>query len=207
MSEIYTIGYTGFTINDFISTLKHYDINCVIDVRSLPLSSHYSDYNKSLLESLLRRHRIIYRNYSYEFGARQDNHLFYTRDYLDFGKFTASRQFLSGMEKIKQGMALGYKFVLMCAEKRPEVCHRNIMVARKFYENGHDVKNILSDGSIIFQDEIEKLLVDDYFPLRNQLSLFSDAPLSWEEMVAESYDRRNQEIAYRGEEEVERIAS
>lgn len=34
MSEIYTIGYSGFDIESFISTLKKYNINSLIDVRS-----------------------------------------------------------------------------------------------------------------------------------------------------------------------------
>lgn len=41
MSEIYTIGYFGFDIESFISTLKKYNINNLIDVRSIPHSMIY----------------------------------------------------------------------------------------------------------------------------------------------------------------------
>lgn len=76
-------------------------------------------------------------------------------------------------------------------------CHRNILVARKFYELGCNVKNILPDGSFITQAEIEKILSDKYFPDRNQLNLFEE--ITDAEIIRESYRKQNFEIAYRSE--------
>jgi len=38
MNSIYTIVYSGFKIDDFISAIKTNNISCVIDVRSSPYS-------------------------------------------------------------------------------------------------------------------------------------------------------------------------
>jgi hypothetical protein len=70
------------------------------------------------------------------------------------------------------------------------------MVARVFHELGYNIKNILADGSFESQESIEQRLVDQYFPNRNQMSLFSD-DLSWEDMVSKSYEYRNSEIGYK----------
>jgi len=35
---IFTIGYEGRSINEFLATLKDYGVNTVVDVRELPLS-------------------------------------------------------------------------------------------------------------------------------------------------------------------------
>ena len=195
MNEIYTIGYSGFNINEFIKTLQNYGISCLIDVRSMPKSAYFVDFDKINLSSMLNKYKILYRNYSKEFGARQLDEQFYTDGTLDFTKFAKSPQFLEGIRKIEEGMKLGYKFVLMCAEKRPEECHRNIMVARQFHLRGYEVCNILEDGTYIKQEAVEKILLNKYFPHRDQLSLFDN--LSEEEMIEQSYQRCNREIGYR----------
>jgi len=40
INTIYTIGYSGFVIDDFIQILKKYKISVVIDVRSNPYSQY-----------------------------------------------------------------------------------------------------------------------------------------------------------------------
>lgn len=198
MTEIFTIGYSGFAIENFVETLKKYSINCLIDVRSNPHSAYFKDYNKNNLSRILHKNKIIFRNYANEFGAMQSDKNFFTDGALDFEKFSASEQFLNGINKIVKGMELGYKFVLMCAEKNPVNCHRSILIARKFHELGYIVKNILADGNFITQVEVEKILQDKFFPDRNQLSLFEE--ISETEMIRESYRKQNFEIAYRVEE-------
>lgn len=201
MKDIYTIGYSCFKIDRFINVLKKYKITSLIDVRSNPNSKFYKDYDKSNLETFLKSHGIIYRNYKEEFGARQEDSKYYKNGYLDFKEYTKSDSFLEGVRKVEAGMNLDYVFVFMCAEKDPSMCHRNIMVAREFYKLGYNIKNILSDETFESQESIEQRLVNQYFPNRNQLSLFSDN-LSWEDMVNKSYDYRNQEIGYRIDDEV-----
>lgn len=201
MREIFTIGYSCFSLENFILILKKYEITCLIDVRSLPKSSYYKDYDMENLSRILKKNKIIYRNYAKEFGAMQKDEKFFTDGAMDFEKFSASEQFLNGIKKIEKGIELGYKFVLMCAEKYPENCHRNILIAKKFHELGYEVKNILADGSFITQEEVEKILLDKYFPNRNQLSLFEE--ITEEEMIRQSYKKRNFEIAYKKEENYE----
>lgn len=196
MKDIYTIGYSGFKINDFIEVLKKYRINSLIDVRSNPNSKFHQDYNMINMQKNLKKYGIIYRNYKDEFGARQEDLQYYTNGYLDFNKYTKSKSFLDGVKKIEAGLNQNYTFVFMCAEKDPSTCHRNIMVARKFQELGYNIINILADGSFELQDSIERRLVEQYFPDRNQMSFFTNN-MSWTEMVKKSYEYRNIEIGYR----------
>ena len=196
MKHIYTIGYTSFLINDFIDTLIRNNITCVIDVRSTPFSQHYSDYNKDTLEISLKNRGILYRNYAHEFGARQENRIFYSNEgYLDFSKFISSEQFLEGVNKVTKGIKKGYAFALMCAEKDPINCHRSIMLGKGFKECGFTVEHIKADGKIETQGEIEKRLLDMYFKDRQQLSLFSTAS-DEDVLISEGYLKRNKEIGF-----------
>ncbi len=196
VKDIFTIGYSSFKTEEFIAVLKKYKITSLVDVRSNPNSKFYIDYNQNSLQTILKSNGIIYRNYKSEFGARQLEKKYHKKGYLDFNVYTKSNSFLKGVKKIEVGMDLNYVFVFMCAEKDPSTCHRNIMIARKFHELGYTIKNILADGSSESQESVERRLVDEYFPNRNQLSFFSD-DLSWQEMVNRSYENRNVEIGYR----------
>ena len=128
---LYTIGYTAFKLSDFIEVLRFYGINVVIDVRSNPYSEHYSEYNKENIKYLLDSHEIFYRNYQKEFGARQTEKKFFSKEgYLDFELFTKSVNFKLGYDKIANSLAKKYNVVLMCAEKDPAICHRAIMISQ-----------------------------------------------------------------------------
>lgn len=202
MSIVYTIGYTSFNINKFVDVLKKYHINCLIDVRSTPKSSYFKDYNDTALMPLLNKNGIIYRNYKKEFGARQENKSFYnTNGYLDFNIFAQSSQFKDGINKIKTAQNMGYVVCLMCAEKDPINCHRAILIARNLNLNGFEVEHILASEDLCNQKEIDNILIEKYFPNRNQISLFNENNLTQKEMLAKAYVLKNEEIGFKMEDE------
>lgn len=199
MATLYTIGYTAFQPTDFLDVIANYGVKLLVDVRSLPYSAHSPEYNGPNIERLLKEHRIHYRNYAKEFGARQTNrHYFSDEGYLNFEKFAQSSQFQQGFYKLQKSIEQGYTFVLMCAEKDPATCHRSIMVSRVFNDSGYDVRHILSGGITESQKDIELRLVNKYFPNRNQITLF-DEPTDAATLISEAYKRRNSEIGYRGD--------
>jgi len=199
VSTVYTIGYSSFTSDEFWKTLVKNHVQLVIDVRSTPFSKRYPEYNKDVLKEFLAQHRIFYRNYAREFGARQEDHKFYTRDgYLDFELFSQSEAFRSGVEKLCKSMEQDYIFALMCAEKNPIDCHRAIMVSRAFSDKGYRVLHILPHGKILTQDDFNQELLDKYYPSRFQLSLI-DSSKSDADLLKQAYRYRNADIGYRME--------
>lgn len=192
---VYTIGYSGFKKNDFVEALRKYGINLVIDVRSKPYSQYFSDYNKENLERFLTGEHIFYRNYAVEFGARQTNNLYHAQGYMDFELFSQSDSFLTGFDKIEKTLEKGYTPVLMCAEKDPFNCHRAILVSRAFSLTGYHIEHLLPNDETITQSDIERRLLDFYFPTRHQLSLVDEAK-SDDELIIEAYRKRNQEIGF-----------
>jgi uncharacterized protein (DUF488 family) len=197
MNVIYTIGYTAFKIEEFVDVLNENRISCVIDVRSSPISIHYPEYNKRIIQGTLKKHNIEYRNYAFEFGARQTDTQFYsTNGYLDFNKYVCSQSFNEGYKKILAGIDKNYIFALMCAEKDPINCHRAIMIGHEFNKRGFIVKNILYNKNIETQEEIDMRLLDIYFPDRDQLTLFGSNE-NENELIDCSYKKRNAEIGYK----------
>ena len=202
IDTLFTIGYSGFKIIDFLSTLKMHNITLVVDVRSLPYSQYYSDYNKEKLSAILNSSGIYYRNYILEFGARQEDKHYYPNGYLDFEMFSKSKNFITGVDKLKKAMEQDYSFALMCSEKDPINCHRAILVSRAFHKAGYQVVHLLPDGKTTTQSELEERLLNIFFPERNQINLFLPN-LTTEEYIVEAYKKQNEKIGYSMEVESE----
>ncbi|MEG1567759.1 MAG: DUF488 domain-containing protein [Anaerovoracaceae bacterium] len=195
VNTVFTIGYSGFQINDFIKTLKSKSVSLVIDVRSLPYSQYYTDYNKENLSKILKSNKIYYRNYVLEFGARQEERSYYPNGYLDFDMFSKSEIFLSGVDKLKGSMQQDYTFALMCSEKDPIMCHRSILVARAFHILGYNVVHLLPNGKTLTQVDVEERLLNKFFSDRGQINMFAKS-LSIQEYIDEAYKKQNAIIGY-----------
>lgn len=201
MKIIYSIGYSGFPVDEFVAELKRRRITALVDVRSSPHSGYYTDFNREALAPRLRREGIVYRNYAREFGARQEDRRFYADEgYLDFVKFAASAQFRDGVDKVLAGMERGYVFALMCAEKDPISCHRAILVGREFSKLGLSVTHLMPGGATQSQEELDARLLETFFPDREQMSLFGGGE-SEAELIDRAYGLQNAAIGYRLEEE------
>ena len=199
--KIYTIGYTTFDIDNFIKELKEHKITCLVDVRSSPRSSYYKDFDSDVLEIRLKNEGILYRNYAFEFGARQEDKSLYPNGYLDFEIFSKTDNFKQGVKKLENGIKLNQTFALMCAEKDPYNCHRCIMVSRFLQDYEFEIVHIVGHNRFVTQKEIEVRLMNEYYPNRNQLSLFSEDNLSNEECLLCAYRKRNKDIGFKIEEE------
>lgn len=162
---IFTIGYAGTNIERFIQILRENSISFLIDVRSLPKSKYFKDFNDTFLKGSLAKFGIRYENWKIEFGARQDNLEFYTDSILDYEKFAQSEQFQSGISKLKGLYKQDSNVCLMCAEIDPINCHRAILCAKEIYVNDMKVVHVIAkrNGETYFesQEDFEKRLLKE----------------------------------------------
>jgi uncharacterized protein (DUF488 family) len=70
ISRIWTIGHSTRTIDIFISLLEENGIKLVADVRTLPGSKRYPQFNKEMLARSLTEHGIRYEHFP-ELGGRR----------------------------------------------------------------------------------------------------------------------------------------
>ena len=195
---LYTIGHSNHEAEYFIELLKKNGVNVVVDVRSTPFSQYTTQFNKNEIKKTLNDHGLVYIHMGEEFGARREDRSLYDTDgRLDFELTKKSDAFRSGVRRIEDGLEKGYHIAFMCAEKHPEDCHRCILVGKAFHDMGYTVLNILEDGSTMSQDEVGELLLQKYYPDRNQVSIFTlENPVSEEEYLEKAYRKREKDIAY-----------
>lgn len=143
--QLFTVGYEGATIERFIARLQSNNINCIIDVREMPLSRK-PGFSKTELARRLNRARIQYVHLR-ELGSPKPlrESLKLTGDYSTFFK-----QMAHYLASKKAAIETAYKYVmnktccLMCFEQVYAECHRKI-VAKKIRirdGNGLQIKHI-----------------------------------------------------------------
>lgn len=180
--------------------LKKYNINCVVDIRGTPYSKYNVQFDKEIIRYTLTKAGFIYIYMAKEFAAKRINKESYNEEgYSDFELVVNEKDFLDGIERLKNGCNKGYRIALLGAMQEPIRCHRSILVGRALIKYGFNVKHILDDSSIASQDDIEDMLLNKYFSNRNQITIddLIGNSLSKEEMIKKAYRLANKEIGYR----------
>lgn len=200
--EIYAIGHSNYPLDKFIEYLKKYNINCVVDIRSVPYSKYNNQYNKEFLQGYLKKLGYTYIHMPDEFGVKRKVRESYNSEgYADFDKVILEDDFKKGIERLKLGCSKGYRIVLLGAMQDPIRCPRAILVGRGLIDSGIDVKYIMHEGNLKTQKDLEEDLLEKYFHQRNQLTIDSlmGNGMSRKEMIEEGYKLANKEIGYRVE--------
>jgi uncharacterized protein (DUF488 family) len=192
---IYTIGHSTHPVETFIEYLDRYQINCVIDVRSMPYSKYNPQYNKELLQAALTQKDILYAHFGLEFGARHTSKAMLDAEgRVDFNKVRASDTFRQGLVRLENALDQGYRIVLMCSEKDPLACHRFSMICYYLKKEGYEINHILDDGSIITNAELEKRMIQKYQKHIPQNDLFTH--VTEEEQIDAAYHLCGRDVAY-----------
>lgn len=172
---VYTLGYAHHTQESFLKLLKKYEINCVVDVRTMAYSRFHPQFNKEPLSAFLKSNQITYVHMDKEFGIiRTEETLNNKEGYLDFNKVACLPIFKSGIKRINKGVSKGYTICFICAEKNPCDCHRSTLVGRELSGLGYRVEHIRADGGLQTQKELEEEIVEVYCPKTNQIDLFQE---------------------------------
>jgi uncharacterized protein (DUF488 family) len=129
--KLFTIGYTGFNVDEFVGTLKHQAIDCLIDVREIPLSRKRG-FSKGALAERLEQSGIGYRHLRLLGSPRSLRHE--VRGTADFETFFAGvNRHLSERKSQVQiteaiNVARHTRSCLMCCCSDWRYCHRKCVV-------------------------------------------------------------------------------
>ncbi len=157
-NKLYTIGYASFSIEDFIDTLKKYDIDALVDVRSAPYSKFKPEFKKDTLNKALTDNNISYIFLGKLVGARVEDSSCYVDGKLNYCLLKETDNFQTGISRILNGMK-DYRIALMCAEKDPITCHRTFLICRTLDSPPISILHILGDASLEEHFDTEKRLL------------------------------------------------
>ncbi len=149
-NTIQTIGHSTHSIEEFIAILKAQSIDLVVDVRSLPGSRRYPQFNQERLEASLKETGIDYLHLKELGGLRHAapdsvNTAWKNASFRGFADYMQTEEFHIGILAL---LELGKKtnLAVMCAEAVPWRCHRSL-IADSLTVHGMQVIHILGKDS------------------------------------------------------------
>lgn len=188
-TQVFTIGHSNHSLENFLRLLAQHGITAVADVRSVPMSRLHPQFNREELSDALKQAGIAYSFLGKELGGRPQDPSCYVNGQVQYRLVALTEQFQKGIERVLAGAAK-YRIALMCAEREPLDCHRGLLVSPALEKAGASVLHILADGNIeAHRDTMNRLLERFGF---TQDDLFR----SREELVEEACARQQERVAY-----------
>jgi uncharacterized protein (DUF488 family) len=128
--RIFTIGYEGATVTEFIAAVRNAGVERVIDVRALPLSRR-PGFSKSPLSAALQEAGIEYVHLK-ALGTPSEG-----RTAARAGRHADMERIYAGQLELPEAMAQSAQMLdlaaekpsaLLCMEREPAHCHRTLLL-------------------------------------------------------------------------------
>jgi uncharacterized protein (DUF488 family) len=176
--RIWTIGHSTRNIDDFISLLEENGIKLLADVRMLPGSKRYPQFNKEALAKSLHEHSIRYEHFP-ELGGRRKpkpdsrSTAWRNASFRAYADYMETEQFHKGVDRLLDLAHEAGPAAIMCAEAVWWRCHRGL-ISDFLKVRGVDVIHVLDanktdphpftsaariiDGALSDANEAERLI-------------------------------------------------
>ncbi len=144
---VQTIGHSTRTLEQFSQLLKTHEVGKIIDIRTIPRSRRYPQFNRETLPEDLEKIKISYVHMPGLGGLRRPveksvNSGWHNASFRGFADYMQTPEFSSNLEQLID-LAKFDKIALMCAEAVPWRCHRSL-IADALTIRGIQVEHILS---------------------------------------------------------------
>jgi uncharacterized protein (DUF488 family) len=169
--EIFTIGHSNRSIEEFLRLLSLYKIEILVDVRRWPMSNKFPHFNSENLSRSLSSIGLKYIWMENLGGYRK-----FGKDIEDFGLakyfksegFRAYATYVVKSEKARNelrellNLAKNKITCIMCSEIIPYFCHRKI-ISDILSQKGYVVKHIISEKKFLIHKLSEWARAEKYF--------------------------------------------
>jgi uncharacterized protein (DUF488 family) len=131
MATLYTIGHSNRSLEDFIQLLQAYEIQLLVDVRTIPKSRHVPWFNASELKKSLKKIKIDYLHLPKLGGLRHPlkdsiNMAWRNSGFRGYADYMQTPEFFAALKELN-GYIKQFRTAIMCAEAVPWRCHRSLI--------------------------------------------------------------------------------
>jgi len=147
---LYTVGHSRQPIDEFLRMLRHYGIELLIDIRTVPKSRHNPQFGQQELQRSLEAAGLGYRHMKSLGGLRRAakdsiNTGWQNQSFRGYADYMQTEAFGSAVEELLAARAAA-RVAVMCAEAVPWRCHRSLL-GDALLLRGVEVFDILSEKS------------------------------------------------------------
>jgi uncharacterized protein (DUF488 family) len=147
--EVWTIGHSTRSLDEFVGMLKSFQIEVVADIRSFPGSRKFPQFNKEAMEVSLPKDNIQYIHLKKLGGRRKVNPSSKNTSwrhpaFRGYADFMETDTFCEGIQTLEE-IAIRQHTAYMCSEAVWWSCHRS-MVSDYLKAKGWKVMHIMGAG-------------------------------------------------------------
>ena len=148
-NTVYTIGHSTRSIEEFLALLRSFNIKVLADIRKMPGSRKFPQFDQDELKKTLEENGIQY-VYVENMGGRRkksptsQNTTWRNKSFQAYADYMETKFFEVGAEKLKE-FAEEKPTAMMCSEAVWWRCHRS-MVSDFLKAEGWMVLHIMSEG-------------------------------------------------------------
>jgi uncharacterized protein (DUF488 family) len=144
---VYTVGHSTRAIEDFIALLKAFDIETLVDVRTIARSRYNPQYKEAELDASLAASGVSYLRLAGLGGLRHTtgasvNKCWENLSFRGYADYMQTDEFAAELERL-MALARQERVALMCAEAVPWRCHRSL-IADALLVHGVPAEEIVS---------------------------------------------------------------
>lgn len=131
-APIFTAGHSTRSLEDLVGLLQGAGLEALVDVRRYPSSRRHPHFNRKPLADALEAAGMAYRHSEILGGRREPaapdspNTAWSSEGFRAYADHLATPEARSALEALAAG-AGNRRICLMCAEKDPERCHRQLL--------------------------------------------------------------------------------
>jgi len=153
--EIWTIGHSTRSTEEFLALLHEHAINSLVDVRSFPGSRRCPQFGRETMSTYLADDAITYQHAS-DLGGRRNrdydvdpatNAAWRNASFRNYADYTLGDAYQAGIVQLAS-VAQTLPVAFMCSEALPWRCHRSL-IANTLVARDWAVHHIMSVGKVI----------------------------------------------------------
>ncbi len=170
-NALYTIGHGSRKTDNFLSLVKEFEIQYLVDVRSQPYSRFHPQFSQNNLQRTLLTNGVQYIFMGDELGGRpKDSSCYDSNGKVDYKVIQTKDFFRRGIERLKVACDNGMKVTIMCSERNPCQCHRTLLIGEVVNKEGVVLKHIDEQGNL----KDHTTVMNEFNKGKMQKNLFGD---------------------------------
>ena len=154
-SNLYTIGYGNRTPVQLFDLVKSFGCSYLVDVRSIPYSRYHRQYNRETLAQSCSDFGLTYLYLGEQVGGKPPSKEFMNEfGGADYDRMAEMPNFIEGLSRLQKANEKGISLALMCAELRPEVCHRTNLIGNSLAKLGIELAHIDEESKLVSHADV-----------------------------------------------------
>ena len=151
---ILTIGYGQRSPSELLALMRDQGIAFIIDVRSNPVSKFQPDFSRPVLEPFLKTSGIQYVFMGDTLGGRPSDPTCYSEGHVVYDAVREREFFKTGINRLQHASDGGHRICLLCAERKPEDCHRSKLIGVALQQLRYGVLHIDANNTLVSNDQV-----------------------------------------------------